>query len=347
MVDAIHAGKLKAMYVYGEEMSLVDSNANHVGNAFEKLEFFVMQEIFFTDSCRFGDVILPASPSLEKEGTFTNTERRIQRLHRAIEPLDGTKPDWQIIQEVAKRLGADWKYEHPSQIMDEITGLTPLFAGVKYERLEGYKSLQWPVHADGTDEPLLYTKQFNFPDGKARFYPLQWTEPTEQVDEEFDLHLNNGRLLEHFHEGNMTYRVNGIKQKTPDNWVEVSPELAAARKIETGRWVELTSRYGKVKVRALVTDRVHGHELYMPMNSSEHAVNRLTSSVTDRATHTPAYKETPVRMRVLSDSGENPLPRNNFRFGSPTPQQGVEVARKWNRPDYYLPGTRNGHKQDS
>jgi formate dehydrogenase major subunit len=347
MVDAIHAGKLKAMYVYGEEMSLVDSNANHVGNAFEKLEFFVMQEIFFTDSCRFGDVILPAPPSLEKEGTFTNTERRIQRLHRAIEPLDGTKPDWQIIQEVAKRLGADWKYEHPSQIMDEIAGLTPLFAGVKYERLEGYKSLQWPVHADGTDEPLLYTKQFNFPDGKARFYPLQWTEPTEQVDEEFDLHLNNGRLLEHFHEGNMTYRVNGIKQKTPDNWVEVSPELAAARKIETGRWVELTSRYGKVKVRALVTDRVHGHELYMPMNSSEHAVNRLTSSVTDRATHTPAYKETPVRMRVLSDSGENPLPRNNFRFGSPTPQQGVEVVRKWNRPDYYLPGTRNGHKQDS
>jgi formate dehydrogenase major subunit len=347
MVDAIHAGKLKAMYVYGEEMSLVDSNANHVGNAFEKLEFFVMQEIFFTDSCRFGDVILPASPSLEKEGTFTNTERRIQRLHRAIDPLDGTKPDWQIIQEVAKRLGADWKYEHPSQIMDEIAGLTPLFAGVKYERLEGYKSLQWPVHADGTDEPLLYTKQFNFPDGKARFYPLQWTEPTEQVDEEFDLHLNNGRLLEHFHEGNMTYRVNGIKQKTPDNWVEVSPELAAARKIETGRWVELTSRYGKVKVRALVTDRVHGHELYMPMNSSEHAVNRLTSSVTDRATHTPAYKETPVRMRVLSDSGENPLPRNNFRFGSPTPQQGVEVVRKWNRPDYYLPGTRNGHKQDS
>jgi formate dehydrogenase major subunit len=145
----------------------------------------------------------------------------------------------------------------------------------------------------------------------------------------------------------MTYRVNGIKQKTPDNWVEVSPELAAARKIETGRWVELTSRYGKVKVRALVTDRVHGHELYMPMNSSEHAVNRLTSSVTDRATHTPAYKETPVRMRVLSESGENPLSRNNFRFGSPTPQQGVEVVRKWNRPDYYLPGTRNGHKQDS
>jgi formate dehydrogenase major subunit len=344
MVDAIHAGELKAMYMYGEEMSLVDSNSNLVGSAFEKIEFFVMQDIFFTDTCRFADVILPASPSLEKEGTFTNTERRIQRLYRVLDPLDGTKPDWQIIQEVANRLGADWKYQHPSEIMDEIATLAPIFAGVTYERLEGYKSLQWPVGADGADEPLLYTKRFNFPDGKARLYPLEWIEPTEQVDEEFDLHLNNGRLLEHFHEGNMTYRVNGIKQKTPDNWVEVSPELAAARKIETGRWVELTSRYGKVKVRALVTDRVRGHELYMPMNSSEHAVNRLTSSVTDRATHTPAYKETPVKMRVLSDMGETPLPRSNFRFGNPTPQQGVEVVRKWNRPDYHLPGTRNGEQ---
>jgi formate dehydrogenase major subunit len=149
----------------------------------------------------------------------------------------------------------------------------------------------------------------------------------------------------------MTYRVKGIKQKIPDNWVEISPELAAERKIESGRWVELTSRYGQVKVRALVTDRVRGHELYMPMNSgiesSEHAVNRLTSSFTDRATHTPAHKETPVKMRLLSELGENPLPRSNFRFGSPTPQRGVEVERKWKRPNYYLPGTRNGERDET
>jgi formate dehydrogenase major subunit len=304
-----------------------------------------MQDIFFTDTCRFADVVLPASPSLEKEGTFTNTERRIQRLYRVMEPLEGTKPDWKIIQEVANRLGAGWKYEHPSTIMDEIASLTPLFAGVTYERLEGYKSLQWPVHPDGTGEPLLFTKRFNFPDGKARFYPLQWIEPAEQIDGEYDLHLNNGRLLEHFHEGNMTYRVNGIKQKTPDSWVEVSPELAAERQIESGRWVELTYRYGRVRVRALVTDRVRGHELYMPMNSNENGVNRLTSSVTDRATHTPAYRETPVRFKVLSELGVNPLPRTNFRFGTPTPQRGVEVERKWKRPDYYLPGTGNGERE--
>ena len=342
MVDAILEGKLRAMYLYGEEMSLVDSNSNLVGSAFEKLEFFVMQDIFFTDTCRFADVVLPASPSLEKEGTFTSTERRIQRLYQVLEPMSGTKPDWQIIQEVANRLGANWKYQHPSEIMDEIASLTPLVAGVTYERLEGYKSLQWPVHPDGSDEPLLYTKRFNFPDGKARFYPLKWVEPSEQVDEEYDLHLNNGRLLEHFHEGNMTYRVHGIKEETPDNWIEISPELAAERTIETGSWVRLTSRRGQVKVRALVTTRVRGRELYMPMNSSEHPVNRLTSSVTDSATHTPAYKETAVKLQVLGEQGESPLPRNNFRFGNPTPQNGVEVERKWKRPDYSLPGTRNG-----
>jgi formate dehydrogenase major subunit len=340
MVDAIFDGKLKAMYLYGEEMTLVDANANLVGDAFSKLEFFVVQDIFFSDTCRYADVVLPAAPSLEKEGTFTNTERRIQRLYEVFEPLSGTKPDWQIIQEIANRLGAGWNYRHPSEIMAEIASLTPLFAGVTYEKLEGYKTLQWPVHPDGTDEPLLFTKRFNFPDGKARFYPVGWTEPYEQVDEEFDLLLNNGRLLEHFHEGNMTYRVNGIKSKTPNVWIEISPLLATERKIENGRWVELTSRHGKVRLRALVTDRVEGHQLYMPMNSSENAVNRLTGSHTDQATHTPAYKETAVKMRLLDEIGESPLPPTNHRFGTPTPQRGVEVERKWKRSDYRMPGTK-------
>jgi len=339
MVDAILDGKLKAMYLYGEEMSLVDANANLVGDAFSKLSFFVVQDIFFSDTCRYADVVLPAAPSLEKEGTFTNTERRIQRLYEVFEPLSGTMPDWKIIQEVANCLGADWKYRHPSEIMAEIASLTPLFAGVTYERLEGYKTLQWPVHPDGTDEPLLFTEKFNFPDGKARFYPVGWLEPHEQVDDEFDLLLNNGRLLEHFHEGNMTYKVNGIKSKTPDVWIEVSHQLAAERKIADGRLVELISRHGKVRLRALVTDRVQGHQLYMPMNSSERAVNRLTGSHTDYATHTPAYKETAVKMRLLEKVEESPLPRINHRFGTPTPQRGVEVERKWKRPDYRMPGT--------
>jgi formate dehydrogenase major subunit len=339
MVEAILEGKLKAMYLYGEEMSLVDSNANLVEEAFSKLEFFVVQEIFLSQTCRFADVVLPAAPSLEKEGTFTNTERRIQRLYQVFEPLKGTKPDWQIVQEIANRLGAGWNYDHPSEIMQEIASLTPLFAGVTYGRLEGWKSLQWPVHPDGRDEPLLFTERFNFPDGKARFFPVAWIEPAEPVDAEFDLHLNNGRLLEHFHEGNMTYRVDGIKEKTPDTWVEISPQVAAKRRIESGRWVELTSRHGRVRVRALVTDRVQGHELYMPMNSTESPVNRLTGSHTDPVTHTPAFKDTSVKMRLLPEIGQSPLPKTNHRFGHPTPQRGVEVERKWKRPDYWMPGT--------
>ena len=338
MIEAIHQGKLKAMYLFGEEMSLVDSNANFVGDGLSKLDFFVVQDIFFSATCHFADVVLPASPSLEKEGTFTSTERRIQRLYEVFEPLEGSRPDWRIIQDIANRLGAKWQYRHPSEIYREVASLTPLFAGVTYERLEGFKSLQWPVAADGTDQPLLYTKGFAFPDGKARLFPLALSEPTDQPNAEFDLHLNNGRLLEHFHEGNMTYRIEGIREKTPDTFVEVSPELAKQRGIQSGTWVQLTSRYGQVRVRALVTDRVQGKQLYMPMNSVESPVNRLTSSYTDAVTHTPAYKEASVHLRVLPEVGESPLPRINHRFGHPTPQHGVEVERKWKRADYRVPG---------
>jgi formate dehydrogenase major subunit len=338
MIEAIHEGKLKSMYLFGEEMSLVDSNANFVGDGLSKLDFFVVQDIFFSATCHYADVVLPASPSLEKEGTFTSTERRIQRLYEVFEPLQGSRPDWQIIQDIANRLGAKWQYQHPSEIYDEVASLTPLFAGVTYERLEGFKSLQWPVAADGTDQPLLYTKEFALPDGKARLFPLVLSEPTDQPNAEFDLHLNNGRLLEHFHEGNLTYRVAGIREKTPDTFVEVSPDLAKQRGIQSGTWVQLTSRYGQVRVRALVTDRVHGKQLYMPMNSVESPVNRLTSSHTDAVTHTPAYKETAVQLRVLPEVGESPLPRINHRFGHPTPQHGVEVERKWKRQDYHVPG---------
>jgi formate dehydrogenase major subunit len=212
-----------------------------------------------------------------------------------------------------------------------------LFAGVNYQRLDGYKSLQWPVAADGADQPLLYTKGFAFPDGKARLFPVSWHEPEEIPDSQYDLHLNNGRLLEHFHEGNLTYRSPGIRAKTPDVFVEVSPELARERGIESGSLVRLISRHGQVRLRALVTDRVRNGELYMPMNSAQSAVNLLTGSHSDPVTHTPAYKETAVKLEVLAPKGESPLPRTNFRFGHPTPQRGVEVERKWNQPGYRFP----------
>lgn len=339
MIQAIYDGKLKSMHLFGEEMGLVDSNANYVGEGLAKLDFLVMQEVFFSYTCQFADVVLPASPSLEKDGTFTNTERRIQRIYQVFEPLGDSRPDWRIIRDIANRMGAGWDYEHPSQIYDEIASLAPLFAGVNYERLEGFHSLQWPVAADGSDQPLLYKERFALPDGKARLYPVKYSVPTGQPTQEFDLHLNNGNLLEHFHEGNMTYRVPGIREKVPDVFVEVSPELAAERGIQSGTWVRLTSAYGQVRLRALVTDRVTGKQLFLPMNSSDAAVNRLTSEFTDAITHTPAYKETSVRLEVLPQVGESPLPRVNSRFGHRTPQTGVEVERKWKRADYRIPGS--------
>lgn len=336
MVEKIHEGKLKAMYIMGEEMALVDSNANHVQAAFEKLDFFVVQDIFFSKTAQFADVVLPAAPSLEKEGTFTNTERRIQRLYRALPPLADAKPDWMILRDLANHLGANWTYEHPSVVLDEATALTELMKGIKYERLEGYNSLQWPVSEDGMDTPILYLDGFPFEDGKARFHVPVWHPPVLEPDVEYDIHLNNGRMLEHFHEGNLTYRVQGIEKKVPTTYVEVSPELAKERNVTTGSLVRLVSPYGAVRVRAVVTDRVAGKEIYLPMNSpkDEEAVNYLTSSYHDAITHTPAYKEVAVKMEVLEEKGPSPLARGNFRLGNPRPLPGVMVEKKWKRSDY-------------
>lgn len=338
MVEGIHEGQLKAMYLKGEDMGLVDSNINYVQAAFEKLDFFVVQDIFLSRTAEFADVVLPASPSLEKEGTFTNTERRIQRLYQAFEPLGDSKPDWEIIIEVANRLGAGWTYTHPSEIMAEAARLMPLYAGVTYDRLEGYNSLQWPVAEDGTDSPLLYTEGFPFPDGKARLFPVDWT-PALEYPMEYDIHVNNGRLLEHFHEGNMTYKSKGISSKTPEVFLEVSPELAEERGLKDGTLVRLTSPYGNVKVKCHITDRVKGKEVYLPMNDrGEAAINLLTSSYADKDTDTPAYKETKVKLEILSEEGINPLPRINHRYGNPQPQIGVNVQKKWARKDYIFPG---------
>ena len=158
----------------------------------------------------------------------------------------------------------------------------------------------------------------------------------ENPDAEFDLALNNGRQLEHFHEGNMTLRVPGIQQETPEQYVEISPELARERAIDSGQWVRLISRHGAVKTKVLVTSRVEAKQVYLPLTSH---VNLLTGSHTDPATHTPAYKETAVKMEALAERGKDPLRPLNFRYsGKPTPQIGVQVERKWKRADYHFPG---------
>ena len=267
-----------------------------------------MQDINFSETARYADLVLPAAASIEKDGTYTSTERRIQRHQQSLRTARRVQsPTGRSSSSLPTAWAPSGSYTHPSEIMDEIAGLTPLFAGVRYDRLEGYSSLQWPVAADGTDTPLLFTDKFPFPDGKARFFPIEYLPPSEETSSVYDLHLNNGRLLEHFEQGSMTYRTPGIYEITPENFVEVSPELAAERGVSSGSFVHLTSPYGRVKVQALVSDRVRGKQLYMTLNSVEEPVNKLTSSHVDRSTHTPAFKETAVSMTVLPEKGKQPV----------------------------------------
>ncbi|ARI77710.1 formate dehydrogenase subunit alpha [Halobacillus mangrovi] len=340
MIKAIHDGELSSMYVMGEDTGIVDANINYVTAALEKLDFFVVQDLFLTETAEYADVVLPASPSLEKEGTFTNTERRIQRLYQSFEPLEGTYPDWMIIQMIAKEMGYDWNYQHPSEIMQESASLAKLFAGVNYELLEGYKSLQWPVAEDGTDSPLLFTEGFPFEDKKAKLYPLTF-ELKYDTNEEYDLHVNNGRLLEHFHEGNMTYRIEGIVRKTPQAFIEVSEELSKERGIQEGAEVKLISEAGEATGIVTITDRVKGKELFLPLSGrGKTAINYLTDNRVDKDTDTPAYKEIAVKMKVLKKKGKSPIPPNNHRRGNPVPQISVQVEKKWERDDYEFPGNK-------
>ncbi|MGP4108795.1 formate dehydrogenase subunit alpha [Virgibacillus sp. L01] len=343
MIKAIHEGSLNALYVLGEDTGIVDANINYVTAAFEKLDFFVIQDLFLTKTAEYADVILPAVPSLEKEGTFTNTERRIQRLYRALDPVGDSHPDWQIIMDIANKFGYDWDYSDPSEIMDEAASLAPLFAGVSYARLTDYNSLQWPVDADGTDTPLLYIDGFPFDDHKARLYPLEY-ELKYDTNEKYDLHVNNGRVLEHFHEGNMTYKSKGITSKMPNAFIEVSPELAEERGIKEGAEVKLTSDAGEATGIAHITDRVRGKELYLPLNDNgKSAVNYLTDNNVDKDTNTPSYKEIAVKMDVIKKKGKSPLPPNNYRRGNPQPQISVKVEDKWDRDDYIFPGSQVKH----
>ncbi|MFQ3546029.1 formate dehydrogenase subunit alpha [Halobacillus rhizosphaerae] len=340
MIEAIHDGNLSSMFVIGEDTGIVDANINYVTDAFEKLDFFVVQDLFLTKTAEYADVVLPAAPSLEKDGTFTNTERRIQRLYKSLDPLPGAKPDWEILSLLAKEMGYDWGYEHPAEIMAESASLSPMFAGVTYDRLEGYNSLQWPVAQDGTDTPLLFTEGFPFEDKKARLYPLDFQLEYDTTDE-YDLHVNNGRLLEHFHEGNMTYKSEGIARKTPNSFVEVSPELAKERGIEEGAQVKLISDAGSATGRVTITDRVSGKELFMPLNDNgKSAINFLTDNRVDKDSNTPAYKEIAVKMKILKKEGESPIPSNNHRRGEPVPQVSVKVEKKWQREDYEFPGSK-------
>ncbi len=342
-LEGIMEGKIRGLLVVGEDLVLTGSDTGFISRGLEKLDFLAVIDPFLTETAKFADVVLPAAVSVEKEGTYVNTERRIQRIYRVMEPLAGSRPDWQIAISIAREMGYNWNYSHPSEIMDEVAALTPMFAGVNYRRLEGYASLQWPVETGGRDTPLLYTERFHFPDGKAVLTPVSWKGRLD-VDQEFDLCLNSGRMLEHFHEGNETFRTEGIRKMAPSTFLEISPDLAARRGIGSGDTVRITSRWGSLRIKALVTDRVSGNELYMPMNDTgDQAVNILTGRIWDPDAGTPSYKDVPVRLEKMPDRrSDPPLPGNNFRWRTAVPQKGVNVGEKWTRRDY-SPLTQEGN----
>jgi formate dehydrogenase major subunit len=337
MVDAARAGTLKAMVIFGEDKVLADSHAENVEAALGALELLVVCEVVPTATSRLASVVLPAAATLEREGTFVNTERRIQRFYRALPPLGESRSELEILEDLANALGANWKYDGPGSVMAECALMVPRFAGVRYDRLEGYASLQWPVSADGKDSPFLYQDRFAFPDGKARFHPPTWIPPLAS-DAEFDLYLNNGRVLEQFHWGNLTARDAGLVAKMPEMYLEVSPELANERGLAEGDRVRLRSRNGAIRMRIVVTPRVQGKVLWVGIAvRGEDAVNRLTSDARDPTTQTGAYKELPVALEKIPDDrgrSGSPMTINNPRRYRGVPQVGVRVEQKWARPDY-------------
>ncbi len=346
MVQHAKEGKIKAMYVIGEETAFADADTGNVHQGFANLEFLVVQDLFMSRTAEFADVVLPGCPSVEKEGSFVNTERRIQRFYEVMPPLGDSRPDWRILTELAAKMGHAWGYTHPAQIMAEAAGIAKVFAGVNYDRLAGWQSLHWPMKADGTDTPLLYTDGFHTADGKAVLYPLEWKPLAEAPDAEYDLMLDNGRMLEQFQAANQTGRGPRFWSLSPNWFVEISPELAAQRGIEEGTWVKLTSRRASVEVPAVITDRMAGATLFIPIHHGKDGVNALTGEHHDPDVNTPAYKELAVNLTVLTkEKMASPLPRHNFRFGKRTPIDKVPVEQKWARDDYIAPPDQEPHPE--
>lgn len=299
--NAAHEGKVRAIYIMGENVVLSDPHSSHVREALEALDFLVVQEIFLSETAELADVVLPATSFAEKDGTFTNTERRVQRLRQAIPPVGESKPDWEIICEVAKRMeGVDptqWEYSHPSEIMDEIARWTPIYGGISYQRLDD-GGLQWPCpHSEHPGTSILHRERFSR--GLGRFSPVEQIPPDEEPDEEYPLLLTTGRLLEHWHTGTMTRRVSGLDELVPEERVQINPLDAARREIENDDWVHITSRRGEVKARAEVTEEVPPEVVFMTFHFAEAAANLLTNPALDPVAKIPELKVCAVQVERL------------------------------------------------
>ncbi len=306
MFDAAVEGRLKAMYIFGEDVAQTDPNTAHVVAALESLEFLVCQDIFETETSKYADVILPASSFLEKEGTFTNAERRIQLVRPALDPPGEARTDFAIITEVSRALGHEMGYADPSAVMDEIAALTPHFAGVSFERLQE-RGLQWPVEPDGTDATILYAERFDKPDGLGRFAPIPYKPPGDAADDDFPLILVTGRVLQHYNAGTMTRRTANLELVDRD-WLEVHPDDAERLWIEDGGVVSVRSRVGRIELHAKVTERIEPGHVFTSFHFPEARTNLLVGSSADVNTSCPEYKVVAVDVRpVAEEPSERPV----------------------------------------
>lgn len=299
MIQEAYAGNVKLMYIMGENPMVSDPDTNHTRKALQNLDFLLVQDIFLTETAELADLVLPASSFAEKEGTFTNTERRIQRVRKAVQPRGNSKPDWVIIMEIMNKLGYDKTYNNPCEIMEEIASVTPQYAGIDYERIEE-KGIQWPCPTkDHLGTKFLH--EGKFARGKGLFKAIDYTPAAELADEDYPLVLTTGRILYQYHTRTMTDKTEGINKIAPESYIEISPALAEKLSIVDGEKIKVASRRGEIETKAKVTDIVTDNVVFMPFHWAEGAANVLTNGAAlDKKSKTPELKVCAVKVEKIS-----------------------------------------------
>jgi predicted molibdopterin-dependent oxidoreductase YjgC len=298
MLHAAQDGKVRALYVMGENPMVSDPDINHVRHCLEQTEFLVVQDIFLTETAQLAHVVLPGASFAEKNGTFTNTERRVQRVRQAIQPVGESKADWVIICELAQKMGSQgFDFQSAKAVMEEINKLTPSYGGITYERLEDLGSLQWPCPAvDHPGTPFLHKGKFAR--GLGKFFALEFKEPDELPNEEFPFTLTTGRLMFHFHTGSMTRRSEKLHNEVPEAYIEVNTADAKKIGLNGHKHVRVTSRRGQIELGVRVTDDIKRGTVFIPFHFAEAAANMLTNSAIDPVAKIPEYKVCAVKAEV-------------------------------------------------
>ncbi len=288
--------KVKVMLIFGENPLMSDPDSNHVRKQIEKLDFLIVSELFMSETAKLADIVLPAASYAEKDGTFTATDRRIQRLNKALDPIGDAKPDWWIASQISTKLGYPMNYSHPSEIMDEIAKVTPIYGGVNYKRLEG-DGLRWPVpNAQHPGTPVLHTVSFTR--GLGRFHVVEHRPPAEEPDAEYPLLLTTGRVLFHWHTGTMTRRSKTLTDQINEAFIEINENDATRLGINDNQMVLAASRRGMIRIRAHVTDRIMEGVVFIPFHFSEAQANILTNNAVDAESKIPEYKACAVRVTI-------------------------------------------------